>query len=95
MAHGLDMIFIVWHPLQFPPSMSRFLDKYLLFRTNGSEKDFCSRINGNSDKIAKCKRLLDIEFLKYDEISYKNTYPNFMHIFYDTGTDRATKINFK
>lgn len=95
MAYGLDMIFIVWHPLQFPPSMSRFLDKYLLFRINGDDKEYVSRLNGNKDKLIDCKRLLDREFLKYNENEYKNLYPKFPFIFYDTGTDKATKVNFK
>jgi len=93
--YGLDLVFICWHPLLIPPRISMFMDKYWLLRTNGTEKDFVARINGNKDKIAECRRLLDKEFLQYNDTQYKALYPNFPFIYYDTGTDKALKINFK
>ena len=95
MEYGIDLIFIVWHPSLFPPSMHRFLDKYYLFRTNGSEKEFIDRLNGSKEDLINCKRLLDKEFLKYNETEYGALYPNFPFIYYDTGTNKSIKINFK
>ena len=95
MEYGLDLVFIVWFPTLIPPRIYKFIDKYLLFRTNGNDKEFVSRINGDKETIIKCKEELDKEFEKYNEIQYGNLYPYFPFIFYDTGTNKAVKVNFK
>lgn len=94
MEYGLDLIFVVWHPDLFPPRMYKFIDKYYLFRTNGDDKEFFRRINGTKETVVRCKHILDTEFIKYDELSYKALYPNFPFIYYDTGTNKAVKVNF-
>jgi hypothetical protein len=95
MEYGLDLVFVVWHPLLFPPTMHRFIDKYFLFNTNGSEKEFVERLNGDKTELINCKRLLNREFLKYDKTGYGKLYPNFPFIYYDVGTNESKKINFK
>ena len=95
MEHGLDLIFIVWSPNLFPPRIHNFIDQYYLFRTNGSDKDFVARLNGNKDKLIKCKSVLDSYFEKFTKETYGAKYPNFPFIYYDSRIDEAVKVNFK
>ena len=74
--------------------MAKFIDKYFLLKCNGEDKEFLARVNGSKTDILKCKKLLDMEFLKYNKKQYAEKYPNFPFIFYDTGTNESTKVNF-
>lgn len=95
MEYGLDLIFAAWHPKLIIPRLAMFIDKYYLFATNCDEKDFASRINGSRDMAISFKQLLDKEFSSYTDNEYKNLYPNFPFIYYDSGKNKAVKINFK
>ena len=93
--YGLDITVITWHPKLILPRLAMFIDKYILFKINSDDKEYCSRIEGEKDFVLGMKYALNKEFKKYTEEQYKNLYPNFPFIYYDSGRQIAKKVNFK
>jgi len=92
---GIDIILVTWHPKLILPRLSMFINKFVLLKSNGKDKDYISRIDGEEDFVLSLRDSLNKEYQKYTPEQYAALYPNFPFIYYDSSTNKAKKINFK
>jgi hypothetical protein len=93
--YGLDFIMITWSPKLILPRLTHFINKYILLKSNSSEKEFRERIGGENDVVEGIRLALNSEYAKYTESEYSALYPNFPFIYLDTARNIVKKINFK
>lgn len=92
---GIDIILVTWHPKLILPRLSIFINKFILLYCNGKDKDYISRIDGEEDYVLGLRDSLIKEYKGYTDEQYAALYPNFPFIYYDSGKNKAKKINFK